>query len=521
MCGFFLIACGNGFYIRGAGLALPLGSTLYLVLDNGLGDSGVSQPAEAQAALLGIRRNGNLVGFALYLAVINIQHDRLGLGVRLGYGFLVGLDLDVVEHIAGLVGRQRSGVGTIRFLHGNSGIDLGRIIAVVQGRALYLVAGDDAGRDLGLAVMRCGVQRAGDDARATDGVIHCGEDGGIIAAQNRLLAGGAPVPDLAHIPAECFIGGLVLHFCSGNVLPLDGLLGRLVAGQQRALPCNIAGDVGSCLIIELADDLVNICNAVDNGLCGNAVLERFTGVERACNTARMTYRAVLCGGIDRTGCKAACQIAAAVLNAGNAARIIRSGNVCVDIAVLNMTDDRAFALLQLAADAACGVRVGQIQALNLTGDNTAGNRTVVYACQSADVLLTGNVAVEQRNILDIRLIVLIADIAEQTRVFLLIFHAQSLDGVELAVERADKALIFLGCDGLEALDTGHINIGSQNIVSIARCAVFPAAGQVEQLVRGRDLIAARRLVVYRRRALVACGQRPGGKHRQNQCCGYS
>ena len=67
----------------------------------------------------------------------------------------------------------------------------------------------------------------------------------------------------------------------------------------------------------------------------------------------MTYRAALCGGIDRTGCKAACQIAAAVLNAGNAARIIRSGNVCVDIAVLNMTDDRAFALLQLAADAAC------------------------------------------------------------------------------------------------------------------------------------------------------------------------
>ena len=521
MCRLFLIACGYGFYIRGAGLALPLGSTLYLVLDNGLGDSGVSQPAEAQAALFGIRRNGNLVGFALYLAVINIQHDRLGLGVRLGYGFLVGLDLDVVEHIAGLVGRQRSGIGAIRFLHGNSGIDLGRIIAVVQGRTLYLVAGDDAGRDLGLAVMRCDVQRAGNDARAADGVIHCGEDGGIIAAQNRLLAGGTPVPDLAHIPAECFIGGLVLHFCSRNVLPLDGLLGRLVAGQQRALPCNIAGDVGSCLIIELADDLVNVRNAVDNGLCGNAVLERFTGVERACNTARMTYRAALCGGIDRTGCKAACQIAAAVLNAGNAARIIRCGNVCVDIAVLNMTDDRAFALLQLAADAACGVRVGQIQALNLTGDNTAGNRTVVDACQRADVLLTGNVAVEQRNILNVRLIVLIADIAEQTGIFLFIFYAQSPDGVELAVERADKALIFLGCDGLEALDTGHIDVGGQNIVSVARSAVLPAAGQVEQLVRGGDLIAARRLVVYRRRALVACGQRPGGKHRQNQCCGYS
>ena len=151
----------------------------------------------------------------------------------------------------------------------------------------------------------------------------------------------------------------------------------------------------------------------------------------------------------------------------------------------------------------------------------SGNGAVVDTCQRTDVLLAGNVAVKQRNILDVRLIVLIADIAEQTGVFLLVFHAQSLDGVELAVERADKALIFLGCDGLEALDTGHIDVGGQNIVSVARSAVLPAAGQIEQLVRGGDLIAARRLVVYRRRALVACGQRPGGKHRQNQCCGYS
>ena len=66
------------------------------------------------------------------------------------------------------------------------------------------------------------------------------------------------------------------------------------------------------------------------------------------------------------------------------------------------------------------MRVGQIQALNLTGDNTAGNRAVVYACQSADILLTGYIAVEQGNILDICLIVLIADIAEQTGIFLFI-----------------------------------------------------------------------------------------------------
>ena len=167
------------------------------------------------------------------------------------------------------------------------------------------------------------------------------------------------------------------------------------------------------------------------------------------------------------------------------------------------------------------MRVGQIQALNLTGDNTAGNRTVVDACQRADILLTGYIAVEQRNILNVRLIVLIADIAEQTGIFLFIFYAQSLDRMELTVKCTDKALILFGSNRLEPFDAGHINIGSQNIVSIARSAVLPAAGQIEQLVRGGDLIAARRLVVYRRRALVACGQRPGGKHRQNQCCGYS
>lgn len=140
--------------------------------------------------------------------------------------------------------------------------------------------------------------------------------------------------------------------------------------------------------------------------------------------------------------------------------------------------------------------------------NTAGNRTVVYACQSADVLLTGNVAVEQRNILDIRLIVLIADIAEQTGVFLLIFHAQSLDGVEPGRRTTVKPYLSW-IEGLKP-DTGHINIGSQNIVSVARSAVPSSAGQVEQLVRGGDLIAARRLVVYRGVPLVACASAPAG-----------
>ena len=231
----------------------------------------------------------------------------------------------------------------------------------------------------------------------------------------------------------------------------------------------------------------------------------------------MTYRAALCDGIDRTGCKATCQIAAAVLNAGNAARIIWSGNVCVDVAVLNMADDRALALFQLAADAASRVRVGQIQALNLTGDNTAGNRTVVDACQRADVLLTGNVAVEQRNILNVRLIVLIADIAEQTGIFLFIFYAQSLDRMELTIKCTDKALFLFGSNRLESFDAGHINIGSQNIVSIAWSAVLPAAGQIEQLVRGGDFIAARRLVVYRRLSLVAGSKGSRRKHRQSHC----
>ena len=73
--------------------------------------------------------------------------------------------------------------------------------------------------------------------------------------------------------------------------------------------------------------------------------------------------------------------------------------------------------------------------------------------------------------------VLTADI-DMTGVFLLIFHAQSLDGVELAVERAGKALLFFGCDRLEALDAGHVDVGGQNIVSIARGAVFPLAREI-------------------------------------------
>lgn len=145
------------------------------------------------------------------------------------------------------------------------------------------------------------------------------------------------------------------------------------------------------------------------------------------------------------------QIAAAVLNACDAARVIRRGNIGVDVAVLDMADDRAFALLQLAADTARGMRVGQIEALDLTGNGTAGDRAVVYAGQSADVLLTGYIAVEQSDILDIRLVVLVANVAEQTCIFLFIFNTKTLDRVELAVERAGKALLFFGCDRLEPL----------------------------------------------------------------------
>ena len=143
-----------------------------------------------------------------------------------------------------------------------------------------------------------------------------------------------------------------------------------------------------------------------------------------------------------------------------------------------MADDRAFALLQLAADTAGGMRVGQIEALDLTGNNTAGDRAVVYAGQSADVLLTGYIAVEQSNILDIRLVVLIADIAEQTGIFLFIFNAKALDRVELAVERASEAFGFLGCDGLETLDTAHVDVGGQNVVTVAGGAVFPLAREI-------------------------------------------
>ena len=474
----FLVACGYGLNIRGAGLALPLGSALYLVLDHGLGDARIGQPVEAEAALLGVRGDGDLVGVALYLAVVDVQNDGLCAVGRLGDGFLVGLDRDVVEHIAYLVGRQGSGVGIAGGLHGNSGIDLGGIVAVVQGSALDLVGGDDARGYLSLAVVGSGVECAGNDARAAYGVIDSREDRSVKAAQDRLLAAFAPVPNLAHIPAETFVGRLAGHFLSGNVLPLDGLLGRLVAGKLRAFPSDVAGDVGRCLVVELANDLVNVLHALDDALCGNAVLERLAGVEGACDAACVAYRAARRDGIDRAGCEAAGQIAAAVLNACDAARVIRRGNIGVDVAVLDMADDRAFALLQLAADTARGMRVGQIEALDLTGNGTAGDRAVVYAGQSADVLLTGYIAVEQSDILDIRLVVLIADIAEQTSIFLFIFNAKALDRVELAVERAGKALLFFGCDRLEALDAGHVDVGGQNIVSIARGAVFPLAREI-------------------------------------------
>ena len=323
-----------------------------------------------------------------------------------------------------------------------------------------------------------GVECAGDDARAAYGVIDSREDRSVKAAQDRLLAAFAPVPNLAHIPAETLVGRLAGHFFSGNVLPLDGLLGRLVAGKLRAFPGDVAGDIGCSFVIELADDLVDVLYALDDALCGNAVLERLAGVEGACDAACVAYRAARRGGIDRAGCEAAGQIAAAVLNACDAACVIRRGNVGVDVAVLDMADDRAFALLQLAADTARGMRVGQIEALDLAGNDTVGDRAVVYAGQSADVLLTGYIAVEQSNVFDICLVVLIADIAEQTGIFLFIFNAKALDRVELAVERAGKALVFFGCDRLEALDAGHVDVGGQDIVSIARSAVFPFAGKI-------------------------------------------
>ena len=54
-------------------------------------------------------------------------------------------------------------------------------------------------------------------------------------------------------------------------------------------------------------------------------------------------------------------------------------------------------------------------------------------------------------------------------------------------------------------------------MSIAWSAVLPAAGQIEQLVRGGDFIAARRLVVYRRLSLVAGSKGSRRKHRQSHC----
>lgn len=74
--------------------------------------------------------------------------------------------------------------------------------------------------------------------------------------------------------------------------------------------------------------------------------------------------------------------------------------------------------------------------------------------------------------------------------------------MELPVKGADISLVFLGCNRLEALGRRAISmVRRQYIVAVARRAVFPCAGQIQQMIRRRDLVAASGLIVRRRRAL--------------------
>ena len=191
-------------------------------------------------------------------------------------------------------------------------------------------------------------------------------------------------------------------------------------------------------------------------------------------------------------------VAAAVLNARDAADVIRRFEDRVDIAVIDLADDRAFALLDLARDAAAGMGVRQVVDPDLTGDEAVRDRAVVNAYQTADVLLAVDLAVEQGDVLDEGRVVLVADVAEQADVLLGIVDLQVLDRVELAVKGAEIALVLLGRDRLEALNAGHVDIGRQHEVGRAVGRVLPRAREVNKLLRGRNFVAAGRLVIGRR-----------------------
>ena len=285
---------------------------------------------------------------------------------------------------------------------------------------------DDAQGNLRLAVLIGLVERAGDQAGARNGVVGRFEQGGVEALQVRRLGLFVPRPVLVKGPAEVAVGLLTLQLGGGNVLPLDRLEIRLDRLQVGAFPCDVVDDVVSRFVVELADDLIRLLRALDEGLRRNAAGDVLTGVERTGDAAGRTLVAV---GLDRTGREAVADVAAAVLNARDAADVIRRFEDRVDIAVIDLADDRAFALLDLARDAAAGMGVRQVVDPDLTGDEAVRDRAVVNAYQTADVLLAVDLAVEQGDVLDEGRFVLVADVAEQADVLLGIVDLQVLDRV--------------------------------------------------------------------------------------------
>ena len=518
MGGQLLPAGGDGIHIAGAAGGLPAALPLLLVLDHRGGDLRHGDPAEPQVALGGVRSHGDLAGIAQDAAVIHVDLDGGGLVIGLGQRLAADLDLQIIEHVAGLAGGQIHRAGGAGDGHLDLLVQLRGIIAVVQHSALHAAGAHHTGGHGGLGVLVHVVHGAGDHPGTVDGEVHRLEDGGVIALQNGLLQGIAPGPGVVEVPAQIHIGLLLVQHVGGDILPLDGLEGRLVARQEGALPGDVAGDVGGSLVVQLADDLIHVPGAGDGGLSGDAADDAVACVE---GTGDAAGGAVLAIGADGAGREAVAHEAAAILDAGDAAHVIGGLQVRVDVAVLYVADDGALALLHLSGDAASSVRVGQIVYPDVTSDHAAGDGAVGDADDAAYVLLAADLAVDHGHVLHIGLVILVAHVTEQAHVFLGIVDGQVADGVILAVEGAQIPLLLLGGNGQESLPAGHVDVGGQDVVTVPGGAFFPGAGEIHQLGRGADLIDVLGRIVYRRHGIFRAfcrrrGHQQRGGHRKAQ-----
>ena len=511
-----LPAGGHGVHIAGAAGGLPASFALLLILHHRGLHLGHGDPAEAEVALGGIGGHGDLAGIAQDAAVVHEHLDGGRLVIGLGDGLAAGLDLQVIVHISGLGGGQVHRAGGAGNGHGELGVHV--VIAVVQHGAVHLVHTRHPGGDGDLGVLVHIVDGAGDDPGAVDGEVQRLENGGIIALENGLLQSVAPGPDRVKVPAQVHIGLLGLQHIRGDILPLDGLEGRLVARQEGALPGNVAGDVGGRLVVQLADDLVHVLRAGDGGLGTDTADDVVAGVEGTGNAAG---RAVFTIGVHRARREAVAHVAAAVLDTGDAAHVIGCFQLGVDIAVFHMADDGALALLHLSGDTAAGVGVGQVIHPHVARDHAAGDGAVGNAGDAAHVLLAADLAVDHGHVLHVGLVILVAHVAKEAHILLGVVDGQVADHMEPAVEGAQIPLFLLRGNGQKALPAGHVDIGRQDIVAVPGRALFPGAGQIHQLRRGADLIDILGRVVNRRHGILRPLCRRGdhqqrGKHRQRQ-----